>query len=358
MDQPVGERPLRVAVVGLGRISGLHLDAYRSLGPGVVHVAAVADADADRARAVALALGCDTEALSTEAIMRRDDIDAVEILVPSPAQAEIAFAALDARKHVTLQKPMAADLATASALCAAAHAAGVRLRVFENTVNHPAWRCAEDLIARDAIGEPLSMHLRWANSLRSCGWPVPPESWAWRHRGAWAERFAAPALFDDSAHLVSPAISLFGPISHVVALSGQQRLSGRRTGFPYALAWHHRHGGQAMVEGTLCTDLQVITEEYSADTSITITGSAGILWINTGEGRVAPRPTVEVAAGRELRAVEVEPAWRAAWPTAQREWVDALRHGTAYRWTGQQALEVLEASLMIDAAVRRSAEST
>jgi predicted dehydrogenase len=184
------------------------------------------------------------------------------------------------------------------------------------------------------------------------GWDVPAEAWSWRRRGPWAERFAAPSLFDDSAHLVSPAVALFGDVARAVALTGNHRIDGRATGFPYAISWHHSDGGQAVVEGTLCEELTILTDQYSADTSITITGSAGILWINTGEGRAAARPTIEIAAGGRLTSVDVDHRWSAAWHVAQAEWVTALRDGTDYRWTGDDALRVLACSLLVDDAIR------
>ncbi len=347
-----------IGIVGLGRISGLHIDGYESLAPEA-RVVAVSDTNAERAAAVAGELGA--RAVTFEDMLVADDVDAIEILVPSFAQAPLAFAVLAAGKHLTVQKPVAGDVATAQRLVDAADAAGVQFRVFENTVNAPSWLLAEKLIADDAIGTPSSIYLRWANSLLSSGWDVPAEASAWRHRGEWASQFAAPALFDDSAHLLSPAVALFGEVREVIALSGDHRIGDRQTGFPYAIAWHHQGGGQALVEGTLSDELVVLTEQYSADTSITITGSKGLLWINTGEGRAADRPVVEVASGGTLKTYEADHRWAAAWPEAQKQWIGSMLGDIderAYRWTGRQALSVLRGSLMVDEAVRAARART
>jgi predicted dehydrogenase len=327
----------------------LHLDGYRQL-ESRVRIDAVCDADPERAAQIASATGA--RAATFDEIVADPDVDAVEILVPSSVQAELGFRAIAAGKHVTLQKPLAGDLQTGHDLVDAARRGGVHLRVFENTVNAPAWRLAESLIADGAIGRPLSMYLRWANSLLPCGWDVPSSAWAWRHTGAWADQFAAPSLFDDSAHLLSPAVALFGRVREVVALSGEQRVGDRVTGFPYSIAWHHEGGGQAVVEGSLCDDLVILTDEYSADTSIVITGSSGLLWINTGEGRAAERPTVEVASKGTLTTFDADHRWSASWPLAQREWIDTLEGRGSFRWTGEHALLVLEGSLLVDEAVR------
>ncbi len=340
---------VHIGIVGLGRISTLHLQGYAALGDEAA-VVAVCDVNAERANAVAREIGA--TAMVFDDMLASEAVDAIEILVPSPFQADLAFAALSAGKHVTVQKPLAADMATAERLVEAARRAGVAFRVFENTINAPSWRLAEQLIADGLIGQPISIYLRWANSLLSCGWEVSAESTAWRYKGEWASQFAAPALFDDGAHLISPAVALFGELDEVVVLSGQQRIGKRATGFPYAIAWHHQDGGQAIVEGTLSESLEVLTEQYSADTSITITGQSGLLWINTGEGRVAERPTLEVATRGQLHSYEVDHRWSAAWVLAQRDWVRALAGDGTYRWSGDDALTVLRGSLMVDDAIR------
>ena len=339
---------VRIGIVGLGRISSLHLQGYAALGDEAA-VVAVCDVNSERANGVAREIGA--TAMAFDDMLASDAVDAIEILVPSPFQADLAFAAIAAGKHLTVQKPLAANLETAERLVAAAKRAGVAFRVFENTINAPSWRLAEQLIADGLIGQPISIYLRWANSLLSCGWEVPAESVAWRY-GEWASQFAAPSLFDDGAHLLSPAVALFGELAEVVVLSGRQRVGKRATGFPYAIAWHHQEGGQGIVEGTLCESLEVLTEQYSSDSTITITGHSGLLWINTGEGRVAERPTVEVATRGKLHSYEVDHRWSAAWAVAQRDWVRALAGDGAYRWTGDDALKVLRGSVMVDDAVR------
>jgi predicted dehydrogenase len=340
---------VHVGIVGLGRISSLHLQGYAALGDEAA-VVAVCDVNAERANAVAREIGA--TAMVFDEMLASDTVDAIEILVPSPFRADLALAAIAAGKHVTVQKPLAANLEAAERVVDAARRAGVAFRVFENTINAPSWRLAEQLIADGLIGKPISIYLRWANSLLSCGWEVPAESVAWRYKGEWASQFAAPSLFDDGAHLLSPAVALFGELAEVVVLSGQQRVGERTTGFPYAIAWHHQEGGQGIVEGTLCESLEVLTEQYSSDSSITITGHSGLLWINTGEGRVAERPTVEVATRGKLHSYEVDHRWSAAWAVAQRDWVRALAGDGDYRWTGDDALKVLRGSVMVDDAVR------
>ena len=57
------------------------------------------------------------------AVIERDDIDVVDICTPGHLHADIALAALEAGKHVLVEKPLANTLAEAEEMVAAADAA-------------------------------------------------------------------------------------------------------------------------------------------------------------------------------------------------------------------------------------------
>ena len=69
------------------------------------------------------------EALDQDALLARDDIDAVVVATPVPTHRPIAEAAARAGKHVIVEKPMTNTRADADAMVAAADAAGVRLAI-------------------------------------------------------------------------------------------------------------------------------------------------------------------------------------------------------------------------------------
>jgi predicted dehydrogenase len=107
---------LRVGIIGCGRISDLHAAGYRT--HPEAEVVAVADTDAAAATHRGRAWGVPEDAMHTDAreLLGRDDVDAVELLVPHHLHAELATAAIAAGKHVALQKPLTVDLAEADAL--------------------------------------------------------------------------------------------------------------------------------------------------------------------------------------------------------------------------------------------------
>jgi UDP-N-acetyl-2-amino-2-deoxyglucuronate dehydrogenase len=102
---------MRFAIIGAGVIGRTHAACIRELAPRTA-LALVADEVHDRARDLAMAHGAEA-ATSPTAAFSRDDIDAVAICTPSGLHAELAIAALDAGKHVLVEKPIDVTLQAA-----------------------------------------------------------------------------------------------------------------------------------------------------------------------------------------------------------------------------------------------------
>ncbi len=116
---------IRVGFIGAGRISDLHALEYAA-NPDA-SIVAVADVNADLARERAQRWGFPLARIYADyrALLDDPDVDAVEILLPHHLHAEAALAAMDAGKHVSLQKPMTILVADADRLIARARQTGV-----------------------------------------------------------------------------------------------------------------------------------------------------------------------------------------------------------------------------------------
>ncbi len=99
-----------VAVIGCGAWGRNHVRTFNTLG----RLVAVADAAPESAEAAAAAAG--VPARSFEDILRDDAIAAVVIATPDAAHADMARRALEAGKHVLVEKPMSLSVADAEAL--------------------------------------------------------------------------------------------------------------------------------------------------------------------------------------------------------------------------------------------------
>jgi len=88
---------------------------------------AVASRDAERARDFAEAHGIPDAHGSYEALLERDDIDAVYLPLPNSMHREWTIRAAEAGKHILCEKPLALDAAECDEMAAAAEEHGVKL---------------------------------------------------------------------------------------------------------------------------------------------------------------------------------------------------------------------------------------
>ena len=191
----------RIALVGAGGISFAHLDAYRTHGFEVTVILS-----RDRAKAVARRDEFFPEAVvmtDYAALLRRGDIDVLD-LTPHPGErVALIEAALRAGKHVLSQKPFVTDLDTGERLADLADANSVRLAVNQNGrwAPHMAWM--RKAVQAGLIGEVTGIHA----------------SLHWDHRwikGTPFERQDDIVLFDFGVHWFDFVTSLTGRLAERV----------------------------------------------------------------------------------------------------------------------------------------------
>ena len=144
--------PLRIGVIGVGRIGRMHAELLARRVPGAA-VAAVYDAHPDAARDVAERLGVPA-ADSAEEIMGAADVDAIAICSSTDTPADLLVAAAEAGKAVFCEKPVSLDLAEVDRALGAVEAAGVPFQIGFNRRFDPAHASVRDAVASGAVGAP------------------------------------------------------------------------------------------------------------------------------------------------------------------------------------------------------------
>ena len=152
---------LGVAIVGCGLI-GRKRAAAITRGRVVV----CADLDIARARQLAAAYP-DAQAIdSWQQAVSRSDVDVVIVATTNDALTPVARGALDAGKHVLVEKPAGRSAAEVTLISEAAARANRRVRVGFNHRYHPAIRKARELVDSGALGELMFLRARYGHGGR------------------------------------------------------------------------------------------------------------------------------------------------------------------------------------------------
>nr|BFE34220.1 Gfo/Idh/MocA family oxidoreductase [Actinomadura rugatobispora] len=195
-----------VGLVGHAFMGRAHSQAWRSVGPFfdpplTPVMAALAGRSEDRAGAAARELGWASVETDWKELLRRDDVQLIDICTPGDSHAEIAVAALDAGKHVLCEKPLANTVEEAEAMVAAAERArarGVRSMVGFNYRRVPALTLARRMVADGRLGT-----LRHVRAQYLQDWLTDPRSpLVWRLQ---KDRAGSGALGDIGAHIIDAA---------------------------------------------------------------------------------------------------------------------------------------------------------
>jgi predicted dehydrogenase len=144
---------LGVAVVGAGYWGPNLIRNFRAAEDW--DLVAVCDLDTDRAER---ALGSQSGVLVSadlDAVLARDDVDAVAIATPARTHRPIAEAALRAGKHVLVEKPLAHDRASGQAMVDLAREQGLVLMADHTYCYTPAVLKIRELVAAGELGDIL-----------------------------------------------------------------------------------------------------------------------------------------------------------------------------------------------------------
>jgi predicted dehydrogenase len=145
---------VRVGVVGAGAWArAAHLPGYRR--DPRCRIVAIADVEIDRARDAARAFDIPTATSDACDLLRRDDIDLIDVCTPSHTHFELAWSALEAGKHVLCEKPVAYDYRDTGRAFDLARGKGLKTKVGLTFRYSPAMRYMRELVAGGFIGTPF-----------------------------------------------------------------------------------------------------------------------------------------------------------------------------------------------------------
>ncbi|KMK69011.1 Gfo/Idh/MocA family oxidoreductase [Puniceibacterium sp. IMCC21224] len=311
---------IRIAIIGAGAMGADHARIVAEDLPGA-SLQVICDRDATRVTSVADAFGAQGVTSDPEAVIARDDVDAVIVASPDFTHAPLSLACIRAGKRVLCEKPLSQSSDACLAVMAAEQAAGERfvqlgfMRRYDQSYAE-----MKQALAAGSLGRALIMH----NFHRNVETPAADFT------GAMAITNSAPHEFDVVRHVLG--------CEYATISAAQPRRSDARV---------------APVVMTLeTTDGQLVTIEinnnaaYGYDVRAELVGE---------QGSIAMNPVAYTRQDAALTsATAYEPDWRGRYAEAYRRqnraFVQFVRTGQfpeigADCWDGYCAAIVAEAGV-------------
>jgi predicted dehydrogenase len=187
-----------VALIGYAFMGRAHSNAWRQVGrffsPTLMpRLRVICGRDRALVREAADRLGWEEWATDWRDVVRRPDVDIVDISTPGDTHAEIAIAAARAGKAILCEKPLANDVRQARAMLAAVRKAGVPHMLCHNYRRIPAVMLARELVASGRLGRIF--HYRGTYLQEWAADPSLPLRWRFRK-----EKAGTGALGDIVSH--------------------------------------------------------------------------------------------------------------------------------------------------------------
>ncbi|MCY4063552.1 MAG: Gfo/Idh/MocA family oxidoreductase [Chloroflexi bacterium] len=343
---------LRVAFIGTGRISDLHALAY--LDDERAELVALCDSNIEVARQRARKWRVPMARVFSHYhdLLALEDIDLVEILLPHHLHFRATLDTAAAGKHISVQKPMALNLAQADEMVAAAHEADVILKVYENFIFYPPVQRAKALIDNGEIGDLLTIRIKSNSGVSPTEWQVPASARAWRLNPE--ECGGGPLVFDDGHHKFALGWHFMGMAQEVHAWIGSTEVApGEYLDAPAIVSWKFSNNRYGSLEAVYSPELQLDTQHYAQDDRIEITGSKGVIWVTRGHGKMMDLPPVLMYKDQQTRGFSDMPVgWEHSFINSTKHFIDAYFAGEPPSLTGEEGRDVLQFALAAQESAR------
>ncbi|MGI5131649.1 Gfo/Idh/MocA family protein [Pseudonocardia sp. CA-107938] len=333
---------IRFAVLGAGVIGKVHAKALAELAD-VARLAVVVDTDLAKAQALAEQYGARASD-DLDAVLADDQVDAVTICTPSGLHADGAVSALEAGKHVVVEKPLDVTLAAADRVIDAEKRTGKTVAVISQ---HRFDHSTEKVLAAVAAGRlgtltsAVASHAWWRGQTYY-------DSGDWR--GTWALD-GGGAIMNQTVHTIDLLCATMGTPVEVFAYTAclaHERIEVEDTAVAVV---KFASGALGMIHGT--------TAAYPGlDASLRVYGSKGsavisddeLVFVHETVGEAAEIGMPEGAAANQVTAEDhdvVVHGLGLAHRAQLADFVDAVTTGRAPRVGTTQARTALSVILAL-----------
>jgi predicted dehydrogenase len=329
--------PARIGIIGCGNVLSAYrasIDKLRLRGAAEVVIACGRASQRTTARTE---LGVQRFTTDAQEVITSPDVDAVIVLTSMPEHARLTRAALEAGKHVLVEKPLATTLGESKALVELARLGRGHLVCAPFTILSPTFQTIARRIRAGDIGKPCSARARY-------GWSGP-----W-----WNEWFYKPGggcLFDLGVYCVNSLTGLLGPVQRVTAMTGvaipEREINGRK------IRVEAEDNAQVLLDfgdGCFASVTTGFTMQQYRNPALEVYGTTGTIQMLGDDWDPDGYELWQNSAGAWQVFKETTPDW--SWTDGLNHLIDCIHDGTRPLVTPSHAHHVLEIMLKAQQAGR------
>ena len=355
---------IKVGIIGLGRISTLHLPAYEPESKLNAELVAVCDKNKKRAQEVAEEFNVDDVYTDYKDLLANNKVDAVEILTPHHLHTEQTIKAAEAGKHISLQKVPCLTLSEMDKMIEVTKKNDVKFRIFENFRFYPPYQFAMKLIEDGVIGRTERVDYRMWGALNALSeWKVPLSAWKWRFSEK--SNYNSPTLFDDGYHKHSIIAQFLGePIDSVLAWQGSFKIQGVvKHDAPAVIVYSCEDKSHYATWNTsIHKFIPMESDYYACDEYAEIFGEKGAIYIpgctgsffescgDRAPGQAGVHWVTE--AGEWHSKTDIETDWAVSFLKCSKEFIDGIREDREIELNPIEARYILQIGIAIIRSVR------
>lgn len=345
---------LRVGIIGAGSISDLHAKGYEK--DPRADIVAVCDRNEDLAIKRSLDWGASSYYTDAARLIADPNIDAIEIVTPNHLHGSLALAALQAGKHVSVERPIATKIEEADQVLQAAQQSGKVLQVYEPCLFYKPLLDARNLIDAGEIGQPNSIRISAQIGKSTSGlWNFDAQDPdGWRFDEALAG--GTPMLFDVAYQSFCISLFLIGSVEKITAWQSFTQVNEQnKLDAPTSAMW--KHFGQdcyGSLSLTHAPERKMRTEYHPLELRITIGGTRGEIDVVRSSDPTQLESPVELR--RDARKVyygQKNSAYEDSFVRATRNFISACLGEEEPLLRGSEAKQLLILSLAFAESARR-----
>lgn len=191
---------IRIGIVGAGFIGKVHAKQFNAL-TDEAEIVVIGDPFEESAKKAAEEFSIPEAVGSSDAVLERDDLDAVVLAVPNKTHAPLAIQALESGKNVLLEKPMALNAEQSKSIVRAQQAAGKILMMGHQMRFSGYARRIKAMLEAGDLGKVYAAKTGWLRRKGIPGW------------GSWFTRMdeaGGGPLIDIGVHMLDLSLYLMG----------------------------------------------------------------------------------------------------------------------------------------------------